>query len=248
MKKSIEFTNILIISIDSLHPDALSGENSPNISGIMKKGNFTLKGKSIDPPKTLYNHTAMFIGKHPREIGKDDNEWKEGEPRVGVPTIFRSAKENGYKTAYFYSKSKLGYLATPDIETVRFAGLESPEEALSFYQNQNNRSFVFLHVSGLEFTGIEKGWMSPDYLQTLYIIDARIKPVIDMIDKRGKFIIIITSDHAGHGLLHGTDHPDDFKLPFIFYSDVMKMTEIQDAVYTTNMLKRIVEKILMHKF
>jgi predicted AlkP superfamily pyrophosphatase or phosphodiesterase len=242
--RTAQFSSVLIISIDSLRPDAISEKDAPNISAIMKRGNFTLKGKSIDPAKTLYNHTAMFIGKHPREIGKDDNEWDEGEPRVSVPTIFRAAKEKGYETAYFYSKSKLGYLVTPDINTHRLAGLKTPEAALSFYENVADPSFVFLHVSGLEFIGMKKGWMSTEYMKTLADIDSRIKPVIDRIEKKGRFVLIITSDHAGHGLLHGTDHPDDFRLPFIFCSDTLKMPEIQDADYTTTMLKGMVDKII----
>lgn len=238
------FNNVLVISIDSLRPDAISEKDTPNLSTIMKKGSFTLKGKSIDPPKTLYNHTAMFIGKHPREIGKDDNEWEEGEPRVSVPTIFRAPKEKGYETAYFYSKSKLGYLVTPDIDTHRLVGLKSPQAALSFYQNVANPTFVFLHVSGLEFIGMKKGWMSADYMAMLKDIDARLQPIFDRVEQKGRFVIIVTSDHAGHGLLHGTDHPDDFRLPFIFYSDTVKMPEIQDADYTTTMLKGIVERII----
>jgi predicted AlkP superfamily pyrophosphatase or phosphodiesterase len=242
--EAMQFSNVLIISIDSLRPDAISEEDAPNLSAIMKKGSFTLKGKSIDPAKTLYNHTAMFIGKHPREIGKDDNDWDEEEPRVSAPTIFRAAKEKGYETAFFYSKSKLGYLVTPDINTHRLVGLKSPEAALSFYENAINPSFVFLHVSGLEFIGMKKGWMSAEYRMMLKDIDSRIKPIIDLMEKKGRFVLIVTSDHAGHGLLHGTDHPDDFRLPFIFYSDTMKMPEIQNADYTPTMLKGMVDKII----
>ena len=242
--RTTQFNSVLVISIDSLRPDAISEKDAPSLSAIMKKGNFTLKGKSIDPPKTLYNHTAMFIGKHPREIGKDDNDWDEGEPRVSVPTIFRAAKEKGYETAYFYSKSKLGYLVTPDVDTHRLVGLKSPEAALAFYEKGTNPSFVFLHVSGLEFIGMKKGWMSPEYMTTLKDIDSRLKPIFDRIGVKGRFVLIVTSDHAGHGLHHGTDHPDDFRLPFIFYSDTVKMPEIQDADYTTTMLKGMVDKIV----
>jgi len=122
--------------------------------------------------------------------------------------------------------------------------LKSPQAALSFYETVTNPSFVFLHVSGLEFIGMKKGWMSPEYMTTLKDIDARLKPIIDLIEKKGRFVLIVTSDHAGHGLLHGTDHPDDFRLPFIFHSDTVKMPEIQDADYTTTMLKGIVDKLI----
>ena len=238
------FHNVIVISIDALRPEALSENNTPNISAVMKKGNFTLRGKSISPPLTLHNHAAMFTGMHPREFGMNEDDWRDGDKKVSVPTIFSSAKAAGYETAYYYSKPKLGYLLTSDVDTHELAGVKTPESAFEFYKKQVRPAFVFLHVSGCEWIGPEKGWMSPEYLKTLSDIDERLKPVIELIEKKGKFIIIITSDHGGHEKLHGTDHPDDFKLPFVFYSDMVKKTDVQNMEYTTTMLKGILDGLI----
>ena len=254
------FNNVIVISIDALRPEALSENTTPNISAVMKKGNFTLGGKSIAPPLTLHNHAAMFTGVHPKEFGMSEDDWRDGDKKVSVPTIFASAKAAGYETAYFYSKPKLGYLLTSDVNTHKFAGVKTPESALDvntqkiagvktpesafeFYRKQERPAFVFLHVSGCEWIGPEKGWLSPEYLKTLSDIDGRLKPVIELIEKKGKFIIIVTSDHGGHEKLHGTDHPDDFKLPFVFYSDMVRKPDVQDMEYTTTMLKGILDRL-----
>ena len=42
-----------------------------------------------------------------------------------------------------------------------------------------------------------------------------------MIEDKGNYLIIITSDHAGHGMVHGSDHPDDAMLPLILVSDII---------------------------
>jgi len=254
------FNNVIVISIDALRPEALSENTTPNISAVMKKGNFTLGGKSIAPPLTLHNHAAMFTGVHPREFGMSEDDWRDRDKKVSVPTIFASAKAAGYETAYFYSKPKLGYLLTSDVnshkltgvktpESVldgtaqKIAGVKTPESAFEFYRKQERPAFVFLHVSGCEWIGPEKGWLSPEYLKTLSDIDGRLKPVIELIEKKGKFIIIVTSDHGGHEKLHGTDHPDDFKLPFVFYSDMVRKPDVQDMEYTTTMLKGILDRL-----
>jgi hypothetical protein len=57
--------NILIVSIDALHPKALGPKSSPLINALMEKGVYTLKGQSTDPPLTLIAHSAMFSGLSP---------------------------------------------------------------------------------------------------------------------------------------------------------------------------------------
>ena len=46
------FSNVLIVSIDALHPDALSAKTSPVIYRQMISGAYTLSGTSTDPPLT----------------------------------------------------------------------------------------------------------------------------------------------------------------------------------------------------
>jgi predicted AlkP superfamily pyrophosphatase or phosphodiesterase len=76
------FATVLIVSIDALHPDALSQADAPALQGLMQSGSYTLSGRSVDPPKTLIAHTAMFTGLAPEVSGKRDNDWRPGEPQV----------------------------------------------------------------------------------------------------------------------------------------------------------------------
>jgi hypothetical protein len=108
--------SILVISIDSLHPDALSARTSPTLHALMQTGRHTLQGRSVDPPKTLIAHTAMLTGLPPARNGKIDNEWQPGEPQVSKPTLFDDAKQFGYRTAFYYSKPKRGYLVNAAVE------------------------------------------------------------------------------------------------------------------------------------
>jgi rhodanese-related sulfurtransferase len=71
-----QFENVLIISVDALHPKALGLKTSTNIHTLMDKGAYTLNGSSTTPPLTLLSHTAMFTGLGPSESGKTDNNWK----------------------------------------------------------------------------------------------------------------------------------------------------------------------------
>jgi predicted AlkP superfamily pyrophosphatase or phosphodiesterase len=208
------YEHLLIVSIDALHPDALDAEVSPTLHGLMLAGRYTLEGRSVSPPKTLIAHTAMLTGLTPERSGKQDNDWRPGEPQVGVPTLFDDAKGLGYATAFYFSKTRLGYLVGPALDDQALA----PEDGIALaeaFLRAPGRRFVLLHVSGLEYAGSRSGWLSEDYLDTLSSIDMALAPLLMAARKGDDYLILVTSDHAGHDRVHGTDHPEDDRLPLI---------------------------------
>jgi len=211
---SSETQTVLVVTIDALHPDALSEKSSPTLYALMRSGRYTLAGESVDPPKTLIAHTAMMTGLTPEENGKRDNDWKPGQPQVARETLFDDARRRGFRTAYFYAKQKLGYLVTDAVDEHALARDDGIDLARAFFRKSGKR-FVFLHVSGLEDAGTDSGWLSPEYLEELTDIDAALVPLLAEVGKRGAYLIVVTSDHAGHERQHGTSHRDDFKLPLV---------------------------------
>ena len=235
--------NVVIISIDALHPAALGPKTTPMIYRVMTEGTYTLEGRSTKPPKTLISHSAMFTGVGPDKGGHVSNQWQPGEPTINRPTIFDSAKEKGFSTGYFYSKQKLGYLVNRAVDIHKW----SPEGAI--YQaelvvTKPGRHFVFLHVSGLDQIGPEYGWLSQEYLEELSYIDDYLTPLIQSLEEQKNYLLIITSDHAGHDKIHGSGHPEDFRLPFVIHSDRISFENIQKSKYEVTDLKGMLEKIL----
>ena len=239
-----DIENILIISVDALHPDALSAKTSKNIYRIMKQGVYTIDGHSTDPPLTLLAHAAMFSGLGPAESQKTDNTWQIGEATIKGETIFDIAKSKRYETGFFYSKTKLGYLINESINQHQFDKDFSLENASEFFKNATGKRFCFLHISGLDRAGPIEGWMSLGYLEELFYIDETIGPLVHWIESKGNFLIIVTSDHAGHSTIHGSSHPDDSKLPLIMFSDSVDLKDYQDIKYHVTELKAILKAIL----
>jgi predicted AlkP superfamily pyrophosphatase or phosphodiesterase len=232
---------VLIVSVDALHPKALSAKSTPHLWRLMNRGTYTLKGSSTDPPKTLVAHTAMFTGLSPDQNKKTDNYWEQGQPRVGPQTIFDAAKQSGYKTGFFYAKPRLGYLATKAADKSILSEEFSLSEAIAFL-TQNSRSFVFCHISGLDRDGPRYGWLSEPYMETLKYIDLELGDVFERLAADGDFAIFILSDHAGHGKIHGSTHPEDYRLPLIYFSDRNSLDFLQDQPFALTRLKGILEK------
>jgi len=239
-----EVKNVLVISIDALHPKALNPKKSNNLQQLMEQGVYTLDGFSTNPPLTLVSHAAMFSGIGPEKGGRQDNAWHPGQPGIKGETIFNIAKSQGYSTGFFYSKEKLGFLANQAVDQQKLDKDFSVENAIAFFKTSDQKSFSFLHISGLDRTGPIEGWLSPGYMEELFFIDESIAPLIEMVKSKGSYLIIVTSDHAGHGTIHGSNHPDDAKLPLIMVSDVINLTKYQGIKYHVTQLKPILESIL----
>ena len=235
--------NVLVISIDALHPDALKQSKAPNLQLLMHNGAFSLNGRSTNPPKTLIAHAAMCTGLLPVENGKTDNHWAPGEATVQIATIFDSARKYGFKTGYFYSKEKLGYLVNQAVD-VHAWSRDGAIDAAEAFMKVPGRHFIFLHVSGLDEVGPESGWRSPEYLEELAYIDDYLAALIASIKNRKSYLIAITSDHAGHAKIHGSDHPEDYRLPLILYSDTVPVKHFQDISFSIVDFKEMVDGMI----
>jgi predicted AlkP superfamily pyrophosphatase or phosphodiesterase len=236
--------SVLIVSIDALHPDALNQSSTKNIDSLMENGVFTLDGHSTNPPLTLLSHAAMFTGIGPDEGGRTNNFWKLGEKKVPVATIFNDAKSRGFSTGFFYAKAKLGYLVSEDIDAHQLDRDFTVELAESFFESDEPKKFCFLHISGLDRVGPTEGWLSTGYMEELYFIDKSLMPLIEQVTSQPGYLIIITSDHAGHGIVHGSNHPDDSKLPLVVVSDTVDLGSYQGIRFHVTDLRPMLKKIL----
>ncbi len=237
-----EVETVLLVSIDALHPDALNAKTVPTLHALMLPGRFTLAGQSVDPPKTLIAHTAMLTGLTPEQSGKKDNDWLPGQPRVAQTTLFDDARRQGFHTAFYYAKPKLGYLAGAAVDEQALVPDDGIDRARAFFR-QGGKRFVFLHVSGLEYAGMNSGWLSPDYLDELTYIDMTLAPLFEYLGKRGAWRLIVTSDHAGHAREHGTRHPEDFKLPLIL-AGKPELPPLSSGVFRITGLRSLVRQML----
>lgn len=102
---------------------------------------------------------------------------------------------------------------------------------------------MFLHISGLDEVGSKYGWLSPEYLEELSFIDEYLSTLVDLIERLKNYLMIVTSDHAGHARIHGSQHPEDYRLPFIISSDAVPVKNFHNISFSVVDLKRILEKL-----
>jgi predicted AlkP superfamily pyrophosphatase or phosphodiesterase len=235
---------VLMVSIDALHPAALTAQTMPAVARWASRGRLTLDGRSTRPPKTLIAHTAMLTGLSPERSGKTDNAWEEGAATVRFPTILDDARAAGYRTAFFYSKEKLGFLVTPGVQVHALAPDDGVARGRAFLA-ERGRAFLLLHLSGLEYAGMESGWLSPEYLAEATAIDRALAPLLEELERRGSYLVVITSDHAGHAREHGTAHPEDGRRPLAMRSDGVRLPALDAGAAEITALRSLLVAALI---
>ena len=216
---------VLIVTFDGLRPDAIAEANMVNVLALMQSGAYTLSAQTIMPSLTLPAHASMFVGTCP---AKHIVRWNEYVPQNGYARgtdVFDLAKAAGLRTAMVVGKEKLRQITEPS-STDYFAFIDETDkiddfttvERLALDQIRQGFHLLFVHFPNGDLAGHEFGWMSREQLKAYTRDDRAFGSLIQSLKDHALYestIIIVTSDHGGHEMTHGTDSPEDMTIPWI---------------------------------
>jgi predicted AlkP superfamily pyrophosphatase or phosphodiesterase len=235
-------TNVVLISIDGLRPDAIAASGARNLQRMMREGAYTLRARTILPSLTLPSHTSMLTGVPPEVHGITWNyEQVENAGTVQVPTVFDLAQSAGKTTAGFFGKAKFRHLLRRDAPRFRMAPYGSDlwaapriTQEVQDYLRHRRPDFVFVHLTDPDIAGHSVGWMSAPYRFAVRRADAAVARIAAAANRAydGNVVVIVTADHGGHGREHGTDQEVDVLIPWIAWGRNVRPGEITAPVST----------------
>lgn len=206
---------ILILSIDGLRPDALQQAQAPHMLGLTQRGAFTFAAQTVHPSATLPAHASMLSGQLPEVHGIL---WNDTEPARGailVPTLFSLAHERGLRTVMVVGKEKFEHLSAPGtIDQYVFitngdqfvADQAVAEVAAGF-------DVMFVNFPNTDYFGHLNGWMSDTQISQLGRTDDAVGRLLAVLPP--ETVVMLTADHGGHGVVHGSRLPEDMTIPWI---------------------------------
>ena len=233
--------NVVVVSIDGLRPDAIGDYEAPTLQRLMREGSYTLAASTIHPSKTLPSHTSMLTGQPPERHGVLWNNVTAAErDSVDLPNIFSVARQRGYSTAAFFSKAKfqplqvdgtLDYSQAPGGWFGRWSS-ERTVTDVARYLERAKPNVLFVHLTDPDAAGHRAGWMTNDYGQAVVAADRALGRLMSLADDaygRGRFSLIVTADHGGHGTNHGSDDPRDVTIPWIAWGQGVKPGQLSQS-------------------
>ena len=237
--------HVILVSIDGLRPDAIRRFGAVHLQRLMKDGSYTLAATTILPSKTLPSHTSMLTGEPPE---RHQVFWNtvatQKRDEIELPNIFSAARSKGYETAAFFSKPKfnalqregtLDYSQAPGGWFGKWSGSRTMTD-VEKYLATARPNLLFVHLSDPDAAGHRSGWMSPDYARGVRAADAAVGRLLIAAESAygtGNFSIIVTADHGGYGLDHGSDRAEDVTIPWIAWGRGVKAGALEPTVVRT---------------
>lgn len=226
--------HVIVVSIDGLRPDAIEAYGATTLQRLMREGSYTLSGSTIDPSKTLPSHTSMLTGQPPERHGVLWNTPATARAdTIDLPNVFGLARAGGYTTAAFFSKSKfqplqvagtLDYSQAPGGWFGRWSSKRTLTDVAK-YLVAARPNLLFVHLPDPDAAGHRSGWMSAEYGRAVVATDrevSRLMAVAAQAFGEGNFSVIVTADHGGHDLNHGSADPRDVTIPWIAWGRGVK--------------------------
>lgn len=237
--------NVVVVSIDGLRPDAIAAFEAPTLQRLMREGSYTLAARTIDPSKTLPSHTSMLTGQPPERHGVLWNNVATAKAdAVELPNVFGVTRAFGYSTAAFFSKAKfqplqvagtLDYSQAPGGLFGRWSSERTVNDVAGYLETARP-NLLFVHFTDPDAAGHRSGWMSPDYGRGVLAADRSLSRLIGLLENAygaGRFTLIVTADHGGHGHNHGSDDPCDVTIPWIAWGEGVKSGALAATTVST---------------
>ncbi len=227
---------VLLILVDGMRPDSLEVCGHPFINKMKEAGSYTAEAQTVMPSVTLPCHMSLFHSVPPDRHGILTNTYT---PQVRpINGLFEQLRQSKKSCGFFYNWGELrdlakpgsiacGYYVSGNIYTYKTANEKITDEAIK-YINSSNPDFTFLYLGYTDEAGHAYGWMSDEYIQSVYESWDSIEKIVSSIPD--DYTIIITSDHGGHDRSHGSDMPEDMTIPlFIKGKAVTPAVELKNV-------------------
>jgi hypothetical protein len=240
---------VIHVSVDGLRSGAvttLGARHAPHFYRMRVEGAFTDNARTdYDYTVTLPDHACELTSRpvlgangHGLTINSDNGGTLASIHGSYVAGVFDVVHDHGLRTGMYASKSKFDLFertwseANGAPDTV---GPDNGTDKIDVYVNDANtitlngnfianmnaqpQRYAFIHYADPDAVGHSYGWNSPQYYDSVVMIDGLIGELFELVDSdtalAGKTAIVLTADHGGWGTDHGDPTlPADYTVPF----------------------------------
>nr|BBH85930.1 hypothetical protein KTC_06810 [Thermosporothrix sp. COM3] len=167
----------------------------------------------------------------------NDKPYPEDSPYPSIFKVIRAAQPNT-KLASLVNWTPINYGLIEQSLDVYFAQYSMEELYLKVaaYIKEHGKAttFTFVQMDDIDVSGHSYGWQSEHFYNTFEDIDRRVGVMLDAMKEAGiwdESLIILASDHGGHGTDHGRDIPSDTNAFLVFHGPGIRTGEITEPMH-----------------
>lgn len=228
-------SRVVLVSVDGLRPDILTGEHAPHMAGLIAAGTSAKDVLNDLPSVTMTNHATMLTG-----VISDRHHLVldfELPGQLATPTVFDYIAADGLRGAFFATKSKMRFLARgASLETISVDGGSGSAVSRAIDElTPDGPDLLFIHLRDPDSVGHADGWLSAPYFEAVKHIDELIGQLADAIaaDASRPTYLLLTSDHGGAGTNHFANIPENRYIPWALVGPDIAAGRVLDEGVTT---------------
>ncbi len=230
--KMLNDKKVILILVDGMRPDSIDECKHPFVNKLIEKSSYILNAQTVMPSVTLPCHMSLFHSARPQRHGILTNTYV---PQVRpINGLFEQLKKADKKCASFYNWEQLRDISRPGslvyscFVRMIYEGTDKIlTDNLIKFSKSYSPDFSFLYLGETDGIGHKIGWMTDEYIETVYNAWECIEEVYNKLSN--DYSIVVTADHGGHEQLHGTEMPEDMTIPLIFNGPFNLKNNIEDV-------------------
>ena len=218
-----------LILIDGMRPDALAACGDPEIPEFLRDCACTMEAVTVTPSVTLPCIMSLFHSVDPARHGITTNVYSpQVRPVPGICEQLSGSHRCGmvYNWEPLRDLSRPGSLVYSRFFAVRQDGVNPlaadalVAEASLRALGEERLDFLFTYLGATDELGHDHGWMSPEYLFSVRQALAHARRLIAASPE--DTLTVILADHGGHERTHGTELPEDMRIPVILHGSGLR--------------------------
>ena len=225
---------VLIIGIDGVRSDVLIKLNTPFFQLLSKEGFGTFNSWHEDIPMSAPSWSSILCGVYHEKHGVLANELQGNKysEYPMLPAIAKSIDPSitcGIYTEWGLLKDLCANNKWDQMLVGEMANTSKTCNESSQWLKESNLDFYFTYFGAADYWGHRFGFSlwNPFYRNSIAQISNAVSELISSINMRPTYnqedwLILITTDHGGHGFRHGTYTKSDRQVFWFAYSDRIK--------------------------
>jgi hypothetical protein len=213
--------HVILFSLDGARADAVQAAVPASLAG---SGSVSWTAQTIMPSSTLPSHASMLSGVSPAIHRVTFNDWRAGRSHFKRTTILTEVTRAGGKAAALVHKPKLLMFMPPGSVAMaqhllypRYRQADVVDLAARYFV-EHRPALLFVHVADPDAVGHSRGWMTAPYRRVVGEVPRLIERLLRAFETTGASahaLLIVTADHGGHWMTHGTARPEDMTIPWM---------------------------------